>query len=247
MVTIQCGAVRFPHIQAVIFDKDGTIANSQDFLRNLGQKRARLIDAQIPGVQEPLLMAFGLDGGTLNPAGLVAVGTRQENAIAAAAYVAETGRDWMESLEIVSSAFSEADRVLKRKADATPPFDGVEEVLRSLAAAGIKAGILSSDSTANVQDFVERYGLDSLLELKMGTDAGGPSKPDPTLFYQACAALAVPPSAVLMIGDSVADLKMAQAAKAGGSIGVTWGWTRLASLKPADVLINSLAEVQILL
>jgi len=54
MATIQCGDVTFTAIAAVIFDKDGTLADSQDYLRNLGQKRARLIDAQIPGVQEPL-------------------------------------------------------------------------------------------------------------------------------------------------------------------------------------------------
>ena len=91
MTLIQCGTTRFENIEAVIFDKDGTLANSQIFLRNLAQKRARLIDAQIPGVQEPLLMAFGVESDRLNPAGLMAVGTRLENEIAAAAYVAETG------------------------------------------------------------------------------------------------------------------------------------------------------------
>jgi phosphoglycolate phosphatase len=244
LVTIQCGAVQFHHIQAVIFDKDGTIANSQDFLRNLGQKRARLIDAQIPGVQEPLLMAFGLNDSELNPAGLLAVGTRLENLTAAAAYVAETGRDWVEALAIVRSAFLEADKVLKRKADSTPLFDGVLELLRSLTTAGVKVGILSADSTPNVQDFVERYELESLVQLKMGIDIG-PPKPDPTLFCQACDTLGVTPGAALMVGDSVADLEMAQAAKAGGCIGVTWGWTKSVSLKQADVLVNSLTEIQV--
>ncbi|MFM7574717.1 MAG: hypothetical protein ACKO4S_16540, partial [Snowella sp.] len=65
MVTIRCGdragigsAVRvFKNIEAVIFDKDGTLEDSQAYLRELGIKRARLIDAQIPGIGEPLLMA----------------------------------------------------------------------------------------------------------------------------------------------------------------------------------------------
>jgi phosphoglycolate phosphatase len=245
LATIQCGVVQFQDIQAVVFDKDGTIANSQDFLRNLGQKRARLIDAQIPGVQEPLLMAFGLQDGELNPAGLLAVGTRLENLTAAAAYVAETGRDWVEALGIVRSAFLEADKVLKRKADSTPLFDGVLELLQSLSTAGVKTGILSADSTANVQDFVARYELEPLVQLQMGIDIG-PPKPDPTLFCQACEALGVASGAALMVGDSVADLEMARAAKAGGCIGVTWGWTKSVSLKQADVLINSLAEIQVL-
>ena len=54
MVTIKCRGITFSNIQAVIFDKDGTLEDSQEFLRLLGMKRARLADAQIPGVGEPL-------------------------------------------------------------------------------------------------------------------------------------------------------------------------------------------------
>ena len=60
MVTLQVQNITFKNIEAVIFDKDGTLEDSGDFLRNLAQKRSRLIDAQIPGVGEPLLMAFGV-------------------------------------------------------------------------------------------------------------------------------------------------------------------------------------------
>lgn len=143
LATIQCGTVRFENVQAVLFDKDGTLADSQNFLRSLGRRRVRLIDAQIPGVQDPLLMAFGLEGHQLNPEGLLAVGTRLENEIAAAAYVAETGRGWIEAIAIVRSQFAEADQLLKRKADSTPLFEGALEVLQALATAGVKVGILS--------------------------------------------------------------------------------------------------------
>ncbi len=244
MVTIQCGKVHFPSIQAVLFDKDGTLADSQAFLRTLGHKRARLIDAQIPGVQDPLLMAFGLDGNQLNPAGLLAVGTRQENLIAAAAYVAETGRDWIEAIALVKAAFTEADRVFQRKADHTPLFDGVRELLQALATAGIKVGIVSADTTENVRDFVACYHLNALVQVGLGIDHG-PGKPDPTVFHQACTILDVPPDRVLAIGDSVADLQMAKAAKAAGFVGVTWGWTRSSHLTQADAVISRCSDIQI--
>ena len=89
MVAINCRGVIFQDIQAIIFDKDGTLEDSQEYLRNLGQKRARLIDARIPGIGEPLLMAFGINGHEINSTGLMAVGSRLENEIAAAAYIAE--------------------------------------------------------------------------------------------------------------------------------------------------------------
>lgn len=245
MVAIQCGSAQFQAIEAVLFDKDGTLADSQAFLRSLGQKRSRLIDAQIPGVQEPLLMAFGLDGERLNPAGLLAVGTRLENEIAAAAYVSETGRDWVESLALVRSAFTEADRVFQRKADNTPLFEGAREVLQALSQVGIKVGIVSADTTVNVSDFVSRYELGAWIQVALGIDQG-PGKPDPTIFYQACAALGVAPEHVLSIGDSAADIEMAKAAKAAGCIAVNWGWTQTTSLKQADATITRFSDIHIL-
>lgn len=245
LATIQCGNVRFSLIEAVLFDKDGTLADSQAFLRSVGQKRSRLIDAQIPGVQEPLLMAFGLDGDRLNPAGLLAVGSRRENEIAAAAYVAETGRDWIEALRLVQSAFVEADRVFQRKADSTPLFQGAREVLQALATAGLKIGVVSADTTENVSDFVARYELEAWIQVALGIDQG-PGKPDPTVFYQACTALGVAPERVLVIGDSEADIEMAKAAKAAGCVAVTWGWTQRAALRQADVSIASFSDIHLL-
>ncbi|XHX76569.1 MAG: HAD family hydrolase [Stenomitos frigidus ULC029] len=244
MTTIRCGTVQFTLIRAVLFDKDGTLADSQTFLRSLGQKRSRLIDAQIPGVQEPLLMAFGLNGDQLNPAGLLAVGTRQENEIAAAAYVAETGRDWLESLTLVRSAFTEAERVFQRKSDHTPPFEGAREVLQALTEAGILVGITSADTTENVKDFVERYELGTCVQVGLGIDSA-PGKPDPTIFYQACNLLGVSPETVLVIGDAAADMQMAKTAKAAGCVGVTWGWTQLVQLRQADTAIANFSDIQI--
>lgn len=244
MATIRCGSKTFQNIQAVLFDKDGTLADAESFLKSLGQKRSRLVDAQVPGVQEPLLMAFGLEADQLNPAGLLAVGSRRENEIAAAAYVAETGRDWLESLEIAHSGFAEADKYLKRKADHTPLIDGGLDLLKSLTIAELKVGFLSSDTTENVQDFVRKYQLESYIQLQIGTDQG-PTKPDPVLFQQACTALGVAPEATLMIGDSQADIKMACAAGAAGCIGFTGGWTTPLHLDSADVAIAQFDEVQV--
>jgi phosphoglycolate phosphatase len=245
LATIQCGDVQFQNIQGVVFDKDGTLADSLDFLRNLAQKRARLIDAQIPGVGDPLMMAFGLNENHLNPAGLMMVGTRHENEIAAAAYVAETGKDWLEALTIVRLAFVEADKVFQRKADGTPMFDGIRELLQALVATEIRIGILSSDTTDNVRDFVRRYQLEPLVELAIGTEEG-PTKPDPALLRWASEALGVPVEKVLMIGDAVADIDMAKAAGAAGCVGVTWGGACSRSLSQADVVIKQPSDIQLI-
>ena len=243
MATIQCKDVKFSNIQAIIFDKDGTLEDSQEYLRALGQKRSRLIDAQIPGTGEPLLMAFGILDDKLDPTGLLAVGSRGETEIAAAAYIAETGRGWLESRAIARRAFEEADQFIGTAP--SPLFVGSLEVLKYLSEVGLKLGILSAATTARVQAFVERHHLGDYVQLQMGVDQG-PSKPDPALFLQACQKLGVEPSATLMVGDSVGDIEMARKAGAAGCIGICWGKPTAAHLETADVAIAQLDQIQIL-
>jgi len=244
MVNIKCQEITFPNIQAVIFDKDGTLEDSQEFLRNLGLKRSRLVDAQIPGVGEPLLMAFGIDGGKMDPTGLMAVGSRRENEIVAAGYIAETGRGWLESLSIARRAFDEADQMLKNTTH-SPLFVGSLEILKSLSDAGLKLGILSAATTEDVKNFVARNQIKDYIQLEMGVDSANFNKPDPALFLKACEKLGVAPNMTLMVGDSAGDIEMAKNAGAAGCIGICWGNAKVSHLEKADVAIASLEAIKI--
>jgi phosphoglycolate phosphatase len=245
MVTIRCKDREFTNIQAILFDKDGTLEDSQSFLRELAIKRARSIDAQIPGIGEPLLMSFGILDNYLNPTGLMAVGTRGENEIAAAAYIAETGRSWFEALTIARQAFAEADRYLMRNPRTSPIFDGCYDVLKALAQAGLKLGIISADTTANIERFIEDHQLSEIIQVAIGSDRGL-RKPDPALFVQACQSLGVQPEFTLMVGDAQIDIEMAKQAKAAGTLGIRWGQPTATDLKNADVTIFHLDRISIL-
>ncbi len=242
MATIKCRNITFDNIQAILFDKNGTLEDSETYLRSLAQKAARLIDAQVPGIGEPLLMAFGINGNILDPAGLISVASRRETEVAAAAYIAETGRGWFESLKIARQALDEAEKYIEQTP--SPLFVGSLDLLKYLQEGGLKLGILSAATTEEVHNFVENHQLSDYIQLEMGVDEG-PSKPDPVLFLQACQALGVQPSATLMVGDSVGDMQMARNAKAAGCIGITWV-DKSDNVRGADVVINLLDEIQIL-
>ncbi|MBG1261800.1 HAD family hydrolase [Nostoc commune] len=242
MATIKCRNITFDNIQAILFDKNGTLEDSETYLRSLAQRAARLIDAQVPGIGEPLLMAFGINGNILDPAGLISVASRRETEVAAAAYIAETGRGWFESLKIARQALDEAEKYIEKTP--SPLFVGSLDLLKYLQEGGLKLGILSAATTEEVHNFVENHQLNDYILLEMGVDEG-PSKPDPVLFLQACQALGVEPSATLMVGDSVGDMQMARNAKAAGCIGITWVG-KSDNVRGADVVINKLDEIQIL-
>lgn len=241
MATIKCRNINFSNIQAILFDKNGTLEDSEAYLRVIAQRAARLLDAQIPGIGEPLLMALGVNANTLDLAGLIAVASRRETEIAAAAYIAETGRGWFESLKIARQALDEAEKYIEKTP--SPLFAGSLEVLKYLSEAGLKLGILSAATTQNVRQFVAIHQLGDYIQLQMGVH-DGLTKPDPILFLQACQALGVEPGATLMVGDSVGDMQMARNAKAAGCIGITWV-DKSDHVRGADVVINQLDEIQV--
>lgn len=243
MAVVRCPGAEFQNIEALIFDKDGTLANSHEFLRTLAQVRSRLIDARIPGVQDPLLMAFGVESDTLNPRGLMAVGTRYENEIAAAAYVAETGRDWAEALDVVKQSFQEADQSSHRKAKFTPPYPGTETLLAHLSASEIKVGIFSSDTTENINDFLQFHQLVAYIDHVQGTDQANLAKPNPELVLRTCEALGVSPQSTLFLGDSILDLQTARHAGVAGFIYVNW--SKSANPIESDAMISSWLDLEL--
>lgn len=245
MVTVNCQQHQFHDIEAIIFDKDGTLADSDQFLRELGQKRARLLDAKIPGVGDPLLMAFGIEQASLNPVGLMAVGSRYENEIAAAAYVAETGRDWLTSRAIAQAAFSEADQHLTVNTETSPLFTGCLETLQTLSQAGLKLAILSADTQAGVEDFIARHDLSAYIQLAQGVTPDGLTKPHPQFFLQTCQQLDVAPAKTLMVGDAPGDIQMAKQAGAAGTIGICWKTVQANYLNEADCAIAQLDALKL--
>jgi len=229
MKTIVCNGVEFENIAAVIFDKDGTLADSHHYLWHLGLKRAELIDAIAPGLKFKVLAALGCNPHRIDPAGLMAVGTREENINAIAALI--------ENPAMVQSIFETADRQLPRKATLTPLYPGIVELLHSLKA--LKLGILSSDIELNIRDFVEEYQLSNYFHGIVGAQSGI-SKPNPKLLALICEKLEVDPESALVIGDTIADTKLTPR-----SIGVTWGGSTIAQLIGAGAIAHHPSDIQL--
>lgn len=243
MATIRCQHQTFENIRAVLFDKDGTLADVETYLKRLGEMRSHLTAVQVPGIQSALLSAFGLQRGQIDAAGLMAVGSRDQNEVAAAAYVAATGIGWVAALNIVTQAFEQAESALPLKVTQTPLLPGVAPFLQQLKSADIALGIVSSDTHLEVAAFVEYYGLTE-ISWCCGVSASTLPKTHPGFLQVACEALTVPAASILVIGDSAADEALAQQGAA-GFIGVMGGWQRSPRFSADTVSVETLLQVEV--
>lgn len=243
LLTVQCGEVCFPKVAAILWDKDGTLADSHGFLRELAHQRSHRLNQHIPGIYDNLMAAFGCAQGQYDPAGLMAVGTRYENEVAAAAYIAATGKSWTDSLALAQSAFAESDRNVPRKAEFTPPFAHIPQLLHQGHQLGLKMAVLSGDTTDNIQDFLACHGLAAAIAWCTGSEAP-PVKPDPQMVWTACDRLDVSPSQCLVIGDSAHDQQLAQRSDCGGFVSVTWGGSP--AIADADAILTKPHQLTLL-
>ena len=214
---------RFTGIEAVIFDKDGTLACVDRYLICL--HKARLQQLSLSSVSA-LGLQFGVMGTTVDPAGLLAVGSRWENEIVAAAHLAQTGHPWGVARRQVQQAFTAAEAALPNKATLTPLVPGAVDVLVRLQAAGLKLAVASADTQTAVDQFVRHYQLDALLSTWQGVNPQQPDKTYPAFLQQVCRHMDVLPKQVLVCGDSASDARMAQSGGAADFIGFTGGWPR---------------------
>ncbi|QEQ01832.1 HAD family hydrolase [Thermosynechococcus sp. CL-1] len=244
MVRLSCRGHAFEPVAAVVFDKDGTLADVAEYLKELAIARAVKIAEHFPNLKALLLQAFGVIGDHLDPTGLQAVGTRQENQIAAAAFVATQGIPWIAALEQANAAFTAAEREFTAKAELTPPLPGVIELVQRLHGRGCALAIISSDRRSEIEAFLDTYHLKPFFQCWQGGDEP-PTKPDPQVLLRVCDRLGVRPNQTVVIGDADSDGLMAQRGGAAGSIGVTWGWHRPPVLNYCDCILASPLEMQI--
>lgn len=108
--------------------------------------------------------------------------------------------------------------------DKTAPYPGVPDLLSALRAQGVKLAVVSNKFDAAVKALSRDY-FPGFMDLAAGENeaAGVPKKPHPAMVLQTMAALEVPPSRAVYVGDSDVDLETAKNAGL-PCLSVTWGF-----------------------
>ena len=112
-----------------------------------------------------------------------------------------------------------------------PLYDGIAELIASLSAAGWVLGVATGKSQRGLEHCLAMHGLTKYFATLQTADHH-PSKPHPAMIAAALAESGVSRAQTVMIGDTVFDMAMAEAAGV-RALGVDWGYHTAAELLEA--------------
>lgn len=245
-------------VQAVLFDKDGTLSISEPQLLTLAQARVLSCLEQVEPACRPLLQdllerAYGMRTDAIHPAGITAVASRDHNLIATATALVQVGLGWPEALALSERVFAEADHSDARRqpAVAEQPTSattaGLRPWLEQLQAAGVVCAVISNDDVAGIEQFLSSHDLEPFFAAIWSAEHR-PRKPDPAAVHGLCAQLGVEARHCALIGDANSDLQMAVAAGIPHqrALGYTAAWSTPPPLAEPHPLVHHWCDLTLL-
>jgi beta-phosphoglucomutase len=206
-------------VQAIIWDLDGVIIDSEEDHRKAWQRLAHETGKEFTDAQ--FAITFGWRNDAIIPTVWGAVSADELQALAdrKETYYREYVRE--------TAAF----------------LPGVQELMSALHDAGYPQALGSSAPIANIEQVKEVLGLGRYMNTLVSGETVPHGKPAPDIFLKAARELGVAPDHSLVIEDAVAGIA---AARAGGmfSIAVA-GERQLPGLQVANIVVHTLTEVTI--
>jgi phosphoglycolate phosphatase len=123
----------------------------------------------------------------------------------------------------ILEAYREAFFTMRQDpAMASPLYEGAEQLLTDLSAAGWTLGIATGKSRRGLDAMMEQFGWNDQFAAHFCAD-DGPGKPHPHMVLENIRVVGAAPARTIVIGDSEHDMAMGVAAGA-SAVGVTWGF-----------------------
>lgn len=216
--------------EAILFDKDGTLF---DFEATWTGAIARLLDTLAPQDDGRAAAAMGFDpiAGRILPGSVAIAGTAEDTGRALAPVV---GRSVAEVVAVMDRIATETLMV---------PVVDLSSCLGALRRL-CPLGVVTNDSEVPAWRHITDAGLETFIGFLSGFDSGHGVKPAPGPLLAAAEAFGTDPSRMLMVGDSLHDLK---AGRAAGmiTVGVLTGVAPAQELQPfADVILPDIGHLE---
>jgi HAD superfamily hydrolase (TIGR01549 family) len=248
MALLQINHVRF-NADLVAFDKDGTLI---EFDRMWIRLTAAWLEHLTTGSHDPALAAdlhrtLGYDASRqaiLSQSPLAIAPTLQLQTIIASVLY-RNGVPWPEAEDRSRAAISWA-RTQTPLEELIQPAGDVASLLAQIRAAGAQVAVVTTDHRSETEETLRILGIEGLVNAMVCGDDGIPSKPAPDMLLAICERLRTKPAHTVLIGDTEADMLMAQRAGAGLCVAVLTGAgapDQLAAM--ADIVISSIDAITV--
>lgn len=224
-------------IKAIIFDKDGTIA---DFSATFNNATKLVLDEICNGDPELLEQAatavhYNLSSNTIGDQSIIIAGTGVDIAEALSTVLP------IEDIEEYGTGLDEMfGEICLNTVEALP---GVAKALEQLHKDEILLGVGTNDSEENAINQMEALELDHFFEHIFGADSGYGAKPGSGMIDAFKDRLGLRPEQVLMVGDSIHDMEAGRAAGVNTCAVETGPATREELLPHADMVLSSIADL----
>ncbi|MCO4092994.1 MAG: HAD-IA family hydrolase [Sphingorhabdus sp.] len=125
-----------------------------------------------------------------------------------------------------------------------PLYDGMAALLSELDEDGWNLGVATGKSDRGLIRCLDHHAITGLF-VTLQTADRHPSKPHPSMVYQALADAGADARNAVVIGDTVYDIHMGRAAGT-RTVGVNWGYHRVAELREAgaDYIAESMDDLK---
>ncbi len=245
-------------IKAVIFDKDGTLSNSEECLVELAKtriiffedkfKKSKLNNIKIWLLKKLLVSVYGLKKNCLSANASLAIASREQNIISTATIFTLFGFDWFQSLSIGKEIFDEVDIYLSNQKGNMQKhrtlIPGALDLLISLKKKGVSIALMTNDTQGGIEEFICRNKLEDIFDYYWSAE-NKPTKPNPEAVIELCKKMNLNPSDCALISDADTDLRMAKEAGITIVVGFNGGWQTPPALLENRFLIEKLNELKI--
>lgn len=208
----------------IIFDWDGTLIDSIDWIVNCLQKAAEACKCDIPSERD----AKNVIGLSLKKA--------------MSQLFPDIGHDMQQQL-----ATSYSKHFLSKQIKQEDLFEGVYDMLSNLKDAGYKLAVATGKTRVGLDKALLATGTENLFSFTRCADETA-SKPSPLMIHEIIQYLDAANERTLMIGDSIHDMQMAANADV-SSVAVSSGTHSSETLRQYNPLLclNQITEIQELL
>ena len=205
-------------IKAAIFDMDGTLVDSMDFVfitLNLVFK-----DLGLKGVNKERMNEIA--------------GKRLSEILPY--YAPQLSSEVLKNAELKFWSFYSAQRFHL--------IQGVEGTLKWLKKHGVNMGILTSTPREQVKNLLKKLGIDTYFKVIVANEDVACQKPNPDGVIKAADALGIKPQECIVVGDSINDIKAGKNAGA-KTIGVLTGYCTKETFEmiEPDLVLNNVKDI----